>query len=333
MAISTKSVPVEAHWSVGLVERAHPTLRRAYQVISEELQDTSTKELTLQMAVKAVNDTASPDGLVPTLLVFGAYPRMTKLDPPAPSITVRAMAIRKAMTEITKLRARKSVNNALHHRNGPDTTPVHDLPLNSEVLVWREGNTGQSGKWTGPYTLLALEGETCKVQLPRGPTDFRSTTVKPYLRIRTGPESEPESDIEEEQPVEQPSENTILPPPKPGPGRPRKTPLENTILPPVKRGRGRPRKHPLPATDTSIADISIFVQDTLFENSRRSKINGLLKKGVFEPVNIEDVPQGVRIFNSRFVDKIKHPGTNKAFEKSRLVVQAYNDQGKDLVLT
>ena len=47
MAISTKSVPVEAHWSVGLVERAYLTLRRAYQVISEELQDTSTKELTL----------------------------------------------------------------------------------------------------------------------------------------------------------------------------------------------------------------------------------------------------------------------------------------------
>ena len=98
------------------------------------------------MAVKAINNTAGPDGLVPTLLVFGAYPRMTKLDPPAPSITVRTIAIRKAMTEITKLRARKSVNNALHHRNGPDTTPVHDLPLNSEVLVWRKGNTGQCSK-------------------------------------------------------------------------------------------------------------------------------------------------------------------------------------------
>jgi len=237
------------------------------------------------MAVKAVNDTAGPDGLVPTLLVFGAYPRMTKLDPPAPSITVRTIAIRKAMTEITKLRARKSVNNALHHRNRPDTTPVHDLPLNSEVLVWREGNTGQSGKWTGPCTLLALEGETYKVQLPRGPTDFRSTTVKPYLRMRTGPESEPESDIEEEQPVEQPS--------------------ENTILPPVKRGRGRPRKHPLPVTDASIADVSVFIQEATFENSRRSEINGLLEKGVFEPVDIGDVPQGTRIFNSRFVDEIK----------------------------
>jgi hypothetical protein len=50
-------------------------------------------------------------------------------------------------------------------------------------------------------------------------------------------------------------------------------------------------------------------------------------------VTDSDVPQGVRIFNSRFVDEIKHPSTDKAFEKSRLVVQAYNDQGKDLVLT
>jgi hypothetical protein len=45
------------------------------------------------------------------------------------------------------------------------------------------------------------------------------------------------------------------------------------------------------------------------------------------------VPQGIRLFNSRFVDEIKFPGTPKAFEKSRLVVQAYNDQEKELVLT
>ena len=39
------------------------------------------------MAVKAVNNTASPDGLVPTLLVYGAYPKMGKLDPPTLTIT------------------------------------------------------------------------------------------------------------------------------------------------------------------------------------------------------------------------------------------------------
>jgi hypothetical protein len=94
------------------------------------------------MAVKAVNNTTSPDGLVLTLLVFSAYPHITKLDPPAPLIIERAMAIHKAMTEITKLQACKSVNNALCHRNRPDTTLLHDLPLNLEVLVWQEGNTG-----------------------------------------------------------------------------------------------------------------------------------------------------------------------------------------------
>ena len=87
------------------------------------------------MAVKAVNDTAGPDGLVPTLLVYGAYPRMSKLDPPAPSVTDRAAAIRKAMAEIVKLRAKQTVNNALYHRNRPNITPVHNLPLNSKVLV------------------------------------------------------------------------------------------------------------------------------------------------------------------------------------------------------
>ena len=38
------------------------------------------------MAVKAVNDTTGPNGLVSTLLVYGAYLRISKLDPPAPSI-------------------------------------------------------------------------------------------------------------------------------------------------------------------------------------------------------------------------------------------------------
>ena len=39
------------------------------------------------MAVKAINDTAGPDGLVPTLLVYGAYPRISNPDPPTLSIT------------------------------------------------------------------------------------------------------------------------------------------------------------------------------------------------------------------------------------------------------
>jgi hypothetical protein len=87
------------------------------------------------MAVKAVNDTAGPNGLVPTLLVYGAYPRISNLGPPAPSITEQAAAIRKAMAKIVKLRAKQIVNNALYYHNRPNTTPVHNLPLNSKVLI------------------------------------------------------------------------------------------------------------------------------------------------------------------------------------------------------
>ena len=87
------------------------------------------------MAVKAVNDTAGPDGLVLTLLVYGAYPRMSNLDPPAPSVTDRAAAVRKAMAEIVKLRAKQTVNKALYHCNGLNTTSIYNLLLNSKVLI------------------------------------------------------------------------------------------------------------------------------------------------------------------------------------------------------
>jgi hypothetical protein len=53
---------------------------------------------------------------------------------------------------------------------------------------------------------------------------------------------------------------------------------------------------------------------------RHKEINGLLKKGVFAVIIDSDVPQGVCIFNLRFINEIKYPNTNKAFEKSRLVI-------------
>jgi hypothetical protein len=45
------------------------------------------------MAVKAVNNTAGFNGLIPTLLVFGAFPRIFHNSPLSPSITKRAKAV------------------------------------------------------------------------------------------------------------------------------------------------------------------------------------------------------------------------------------------------
>lgn len=98
------------------------------------------------MIVKVIDDTAGPDGLVPTLLVFGTYPRMHDLDPPSPSIVQRSEAIRKTMEDVRKIRAERQTADALNTRNGPIDDPVHDLLLNADVLVWREGKAGKTGK-------------------------------------------------------------------------------------------------------------------------------------------------------------------------------------------
>jgi hypothetical protein len=96
----------------------------------------------------------------------------------------------------------------------------------------------------------------------------------------------------------------------------------------IRRGRGRLQKYPITGdyltpgntSTTTPAGVLIVMQETLFANLRQKEINRLLKKGVFTAIIEKDIPQGVYIFNSRFVNKIKHPGTNKAFEKSRLVI-------------
>ena len=66
----------------------------------------------------------------------------------------------------------------------------------------------------------------------------------------------------------------------------------------------------------------------------KKEINGLIAKGVFEFVLYDSrTMSGLRLFNSRLVDEVKGKTTNTPYEKSRLVIQAYNDEGKKEILT
>ena len=93
------------------------------------------------MAFKAINNTAGLEGLVPTLLVFRAYPQIVKIDALLPLVIQRAAAIKKAIVEIWKLRAKRQIANALNMRNGPQTNAIYGLLPSSPILVQREGNT------------------------------------------------------------------------------------------------------------------------------------------------------------------------------------------------
>jgi hypothetical protein len=91
--------------------------------------------MALQMAFKAINNIIGLDSLILTLLVYSAYPRITEHDPLLLLVTKRALAIKKAIAKVQKLKAKRQVNNAFNARNGPSITTIHELALNSKVLV------------------------------------------------------------------------------------------------------------------------------------------------------------------------------------------------------
>jgi hypothetical protein len=93
------------------------------------------KNIILQMIVKTINDTAESDELVSTLLVFEAYSRMHVMNSSISSINQRVMTIEKAMIEMKKFRAERQVADALNIRNDLIVTSIHDLSLNSNVLI------------------------------------------------------------------------------------------------------------------------------------------------------------------------------------------------------
>ena len=72
----------------------------------------------------------------------------------------------------------------------------------------------------------------------------------------------------------------------------------------------------------------------LFEASQRLEIDSLIANRVFRfEIYNPKKHSGIQIFNLRIVNKVKGKATNSLFEKLRLVIQAYNNKGKEVILT
>jgi hypothetical protein len=139
MSIEMKTVSVEAHHSIEMIEEYHESLRRVYSIIMTEISDIDFESV-LQMSFKALNDSIEFDDLISTLLVFEAYSKMIENDVFTSTITQRAIAMRKTMNEVKRSMIIRRVNDALNIRNESSITIIHDLSLNSQVLVFRESN-------------------------------------------------------------------------------------------------------------------------------------------------------------------------------------------------
>ncbi|KAI0995958.1 hypothetical protein K3495_g12223 [Podosphaera aphanis] len=290
--IKTKAVSTEAYHSIGLVERYHAPLRRSYDVISIDLSKVKIhRNHILQMAVKTVNDTAGPDRLVPALLVFGAYPRMVESDPPASSVFERAADVKTEMKEIHKIHANKQVISALNMRNGPNTSQLKDLPLNS--LVLEKTVFFPTNDKNNHAKVLTVE-----IQKPAEPRrsarldrirnlgssflcfddhiTVKSLNVASFLSTKEVADRELSIRLRTEGKISEP---------------------------------GNP-----------------------FEASRKKEIEDLINQRVFHAILESSTTPGKRIFNARMVDTIKY-NNFIPYEKSRLVIQAFNDTSKSNILT
>lgn len=275
------------------VECYHEPVRCAYNAIRSEALPLDS-ETALWMAVKAVNDSVGPNGLIPTLFVYGTLPRLGfSTDPPSPSMYERARAFRKASKEVSEYFARLQVSSALRTQTGPRVHDAHNVPIDGHILLYRP----ITRKWEGPYSLLFKDNEDFTILMDHGLSKFRNTSLKPYRP---------------------PMDTTIRT--KPNPTEPaNEAPIILSCI-----GNTCPLTLPIIVSQPPVNDC------TIFETSRSNEFSQLVDWGVSDIVQIPET-KGFRLFGSRFFDQVKNEGLPNAFGKSRLVVQVFSDKSHKLL--
>jgi hypothetical protein len=160
---------------MGIGERIHSPLRRSYLKLRQEHPNMS-KDLLLDAAVKAHNDTSGVNGLVPTFLVYGSFPRLQIRDEniDSPSNSERASMRSLAMAEYSK--AIDELRLKLTENAQSPTVPV-GLLLNDLVLVWKK----PLKKWDGPLPLISETPVVFYIRDRRGVSiPYAKTSVKLY---------------------------------------------------------------------------------------------------------------------------------------------------------
>ena len=127
LGIACHQILVEAYCSIEKIEKYHKPIRRAYNIIQVETKDIIFKNAMLEMAFKAVNDTAGPNGLVPTLFAFSAYPYIITDSLLSASQQQQTNAMIKTISKMCKLKFQREVQDALNTQNSLDT--IQTLPL------------------------------------------------------------------------------------------------------------------------------------------------------------------------------------------------------------
>ena len=126
---------VQSHNYLGVRERYHAFLRDIYREVRLQ-HPRIERSHCLSLSLKAMNDTAGYHGLVPTLLVFGAIPRILIIPVDLPAQINRMKAMKSAGREMASVMTKERISKAV--RMKVPFAEDNDILIGSLVLLYRE---------------------------------------------------------------------------------------------------------------------------------------------------------------------------------------------------
>jgi hypothetical protein len=85
--------------------------------------------------MKTINDLVGPDGIIPILLAFRAYPRITNNSALSFITIKKTKTIRKTSNKIRRYYIKQYIKNIFRIRNSLDITVILKLPIQSDIKI------------------------------------------------------------------------------------------------------------------------------------------------------------------------------------------------------
>ncbi len=295
---------IEAQNSIGVGERYHAPLRRVFLKIRQQYPRLES-EVCLRLALKACNDALGPNGLVPTLLVYGSLPSL-----PIPLQTdmdqkYRMEALATARAEMETIVAAQRIQKGLRSKIPPSAKYL--FKPGEDVKVFRE----EPKKWIGPFSVVRVENKIITV------TD--GTKTKPFNVAQVMLMTAPKHDKELRRALD-----IIFDP------EPRYTAnyasSDTTIARVLFNERG---EHCSSVYLTEVLERSDpRCYDELAQEAILNEIHGLLIQDAFEFIRRKDIAKNPNIVPSQFVHARKNVNTPQERQKARFVVGGHRDKDK-----
>ncbi|CDF33317.1 unnamed protein product [Chondrus crispus] len=309
---------VEEHNALGEGERYHAYLRQVYNKFKADFP-TIDAEYALQIAIKAVNDTAGPRGLVPTLLVFGIAPRTLVSPLDLPHQKKRMQALVTARNEMARTIAQRRINTALSS-NVP-AAAASDMTIGTYVLVHRESPVS---KWIGPYRICDTFGKHVFFDVKGRFVKFSVDKVKPYKRDPSAGAMEDRAVLPQDTTSDTERSNQEY------------SKVFDDLL---------ASDEPIRADEFCISEESLSCDDvyltkllspgdpdcdsSYFRAAQFAEVQGLRERETWDVVKKRDMPTGANVLGGRFVLAIKNFGLKEEKPKARYVDLQFFEMSAD----